>query len=151
VLLDGVLPIGIIVVVAISTPLVSALELINLLVGAGQWMRSPFGSVFVVYSAVVASPSFSSISSDIASSLVMLLYIVGDGLDVFLVPYRPPVDAFGWNSSDSGIGLYASGGSKHSAVVGLSPTNSHAGILVLTEFGERSSEAANLVVEIRFG
>ena len=74
-------------------------------------MRSPFRSFVVIDSTVVASPSFSSIGSGIASSLVMLLNIVCDSLDVVIIPYRSPVDAFNRDASDGSVGLDASGGS----------------------------------------
>ena len=52
----GVLRIDVVVAVVVGILLVSAFELVNLLISAGQWVRSPYRSAVVVDRAVVASP-----------------------------------------------------------------------------------------------
>ena len=114
-------------------------------------MRNPFGSSVMVDRAVVASPSFGGVGSSFTSTLMMLLNVGGYNLDVLVVPDRSSMNAFCRSASDDSVGRNASSRSESSAVIGLLAIDVHAGVLVLPEFGEGSSKAANLVVEISFG
>ena len=143
--------VGAIVVLGVGSLLVSALELVDLLIGAGQWVRCPLGPTIVVCRMVVAPPCFSSVGGSFAGALVVLLDVGGNSLGVSVAPDRSSVDAFSWGASDDGVGLYASGGSKRSAVVGLPAIYVDTGIFVLPKFGEGGSEAADLVVEVGLG
>ena len=135
-LLSAIVRVGDIVVVGVGSLLVSALELVDLLIGAGQWVRCPLGPTIVVCRMVVAPPCFSSVGSGFAGALVVLLNVGGNSLGVSVAPDRSSVDAFSWGASDDGVGLYTSGGSERSAVVGLPAIYVHTGIFVLPKFGE---------------
>jgi hypothetical protein len=151
VVLVGVVRAVVAVAVVVGVLLVSALELVDLLVSAGQRMRSPVGPPVVVDNVVVASPGLGGVGRGFTSTLVVLLDVGGKYLNVPVTPDGSSMDAFDWSPSDNSIGLHASGWSKRSTVVGLLSVDVNARVLVLPEFGEGSSEAADLVVEVGFG
>ena len=80
------LPIDVVLAIVVGNLLVSAFELVNLLICAGQWVRSPFRSAVVVDRTVVATQCFGSVGSSFTSSLMMLLNVGGYSLDVVVVP-----------------------------------------------------------------
>ena len=151
VVLVGVVRDGVVVAVVVGALLVSALELVDLFVSASQRMRSPVGSPVVVNSPVVASPCLSGVGRGFASTLVVLLNVGGEHFNVPVTPDGSTMDAFDWCPSDDSISLHASGWSKRRTVVGLPSVDVNARVLVLPEFGEGSSEAADLVAEVGFG
>ena len=105
----------------------------------------------MVHRFIIAPPSFSSVGSSFAGALVVLLDVVGKHFDVPVAPDRSTVNALDWRPSDDSISLYASSWSERRAVIGLPSVDANARILVLSQFGEGSAKAADLVVEVSFG
>ena len=151
VVLVGVVRVCIATVVVVGVLLVSAFELVDLLVSASKRIRNPFRSAVMVDSFVVAPPGFSGVGSGLAGALVMLLDVGGEHFDVPVTPDGSTMDAFDWRPSNDSISLHASGWSERRAVVGLPSVDVNARVLVLSEFGEGSAKTADLVVEVGFG
>ena len=82
---------------------------------------------------------------------MVVVYAVGDGAADVGIPNWASVEAFARYASDGGGTLYTLGGPEDRAVVGLPFALSHAGLLVLHQFRERSFKAAGLAVHVGFG
>ena len=85
-MIGGVVHVIVFVVVVVVAALRVAFELVNLFVGAGQGMWSPFWSPAMVNRAVVTSPCDSGISGGFASAFMVLLYVGSYSLDVLVAP-----------------------------------------------------------------
>ena len=105
----------------------------------------------MVDSFVIAPPSFGGVGSGLAGALVVLLDVGGKHFDVPVAPDGSTMNALDWRPSDDSISLNASSWSERRAVIGLPSVDVNARILVLSQFGEGSAKAADLVVEVGFG